>query len=232
MERRSPALQADPLLSEPPGKPIESPSHILSHRSALGRCLSPPWVAPLLGTTRPEGSEGQADLSHITLGTCDTNREPCFPVMDLKSKAGRTRWAGAEWGSARPREPQVPQRPCARLPRLLREPPGATLRRFPQAIKDEDDDCIKALKREMPSEQAPEQEAKIAAVAKDGVARWWKTRRAGTKKQNLYFVKGPTTRFLRLTAFPKSNPASMCLKFPAPRQLSPCFHFTRMENVT
>ena len=99
-------------------------------------------------------------------------------------------------------------------------------------VEIEDDDCIKALKREMPSEQAPEQEAKIAAVAKDGVARWWKTRRAGTKKQNLYFVKGPTTRFLRLTAFPKSNPASMCLKFPAPRQLSPCFHFTRMENVT
>ena len=67
MELRSPALQADSLLSESPGKPIESPSNILSHRSALGRCLSSPWVPPLLGTTLPEGSEGQADLSHITL---------------------------------------------------------------------------------------------------------------------------------------------------------------------
>ena len=56
------------------------------------------------------------------------------------------------------------------MPRLLREPPGATLGRFPQAIKDEDDDFIKALKREMPSMQAPEQEAKIAVVGKDGVA--------------------------------------------------------------
>ena len=40
IELRSPASQADSLLSEPPGKPIETPPNILSHRSALGKCLS------------------------------------------------------------------------------------------------------------------------------------------------------------------------------------------------
>ena len=89
MELRSPALQADSLLSELPGKPIESPSNILSHRSALGRCLSPPWVPPLLVTTLPEGSEGQADLHSSSLVYSAFLHPPYASIIYLKSQSNR-----------------------------------------------------------------------------------------------------------------------------------------------
>ena len=43
---KSPALQADPLLSETPGKPIHRAVKVLSPLSALHLILQKPWAAP------------------------------------------------------------------------------------------------------------------------------------------------------------------------------------------
>lgn len=45
----------------------------------------------------------------------------------------------------------------------------------------------------------------------------------------LRFIKNFTAHFHGLPDCPEPNPVSMCLKFPTPKQLSPCFCQT--ENV-
>lgn len=61
---------------------------------------------------------------------------------------------GEEWGPASPQSLRtICQRSLALLPHLLHEPSRVALKRLPLAIKDGDDECIRALTKQEPGNE-------------------------------------------------------------------------------